>query len=117
MISCWISHLRFTYVLGAPLGGQIAAHLQYSRLGSIVRNPVMVTVYDGSRHGSNQDNRTMNILLGVHLTRSSTSCEENSRCVHFEDLHGYVRFLLRSLAEAPHLSELINRVVQGVICS
>ena len=37
-----------THVLGAPFGSQVSSHLKDSRLGSIVSDPVVVTVDNGS---------------------------------------------------------------------
>lgn len=75
-----------TYIFGAPLGSQISSHLKDGRFGSIVSNPVVVSIDNGSRHGGNQNDWTVDILLKMHLTGSSSSSQEDTSGVDIENL-------------------------------
>ena len=79
-------HERATHILGTPFSRQVSAHLEDSRLGSIVGNPVVVTVDNRARHGRIQDNRPVDILLQVHLTGGCSGSQEDTGGVDVKDL-------------------------------
>lgn len=73
-------------VVRSPFCGQISTHLEDSRLGSVVGDPVMVSVDDGARHGGDEDDGTVNVRLLIHLAGGGTSSEEDAGGVDVKDL-------------------------------
>jgi len=70
----------------SPLGGKVTSHLENSGLRSVVSDPVVISVYNGTGHRGDEDDRSVNTWLSVHLTCSSTGSEEHSERVDVEDL-------------------------------